>query len=64
MILGRAQVLKCSACDRKVVGDPHLVDTRDGLEVFVESECYKLIRVSGYCVRRVNGKQESNDSLW
>ncbi len=31
-------------CDRKLGRDPHLVDTRVGQEVFVESECYELIK--------------------
>jgi hypothetical protein len=47
MILGKALVAKCFACERKLGGDPHLVDTRNGLEVFVESECYKLIEKAG-----------------
>ena len=47
MILGKALVAKCSACDRILSGDPHRVDTRNGLEVFVDSECYKLIKEAG-----------------
>jgi hypothetical protein len=47
IIPGKAQVLKCSAYDRKLSGDPHLVYTSDGQQVFVESECYTLIERAG-----------------
>lgn len=37
----------CFACDKRLGGNPYMVDTRDGQTVFVGAECYKTIKSSG-----------------
>lgn len=34
---------KCFACGKRLGKTPAIVDTRDGQEVFVGRECYKLV---------------------
>jgi hypothetical protein len=41
-------VKKCYACGRKLGKNPHIAICEDEQDVFVGSECYKLIGPNGY----------------
>lgn len=40
-------VQRCFACDRKLGKKPKLVSTRDNQDVYLGSECFKLIVKAG-----------------
>lgn len=38
---------RCFACDRRLIPNPYLADTRDSQFVYVGSECYSKIKRAG-----------------
>jgi hypothetical protein len=46
---------KCFACGKRLGKNPALVDTRDGQQVFVGRECYKLVKAAGEAGYRYPG---------